>query len=477
MLKISSYEVYGLHDTLNYALPGSGNFQDTVIFYGDNGSGKTTLLNLLFHLLSSSNKNGHRTALAKIPFRQILVKLSDGTLISATRREGALSYPVEYAISRPGKDEIRWSHFSKGHMEQYFRDHYVRSVHSSAHQVAGRFELSPNLEFSQAYISSSFEVSDSASEERFLAELKNLELNLVFITSDRRIMNDALSDGISNDAERSQNQRSDDPIANARTRYLEAALSTAGRWVGKKLIRASNAGSKNSNEIYSELVIRLASADLNENDTTDIELESLRDELNNVSVRNKGYVRYGLAPRLDVRKILDVLNHAEVKNKNAVKMVVRPYIRSLRARLDALEPVYNSIRTFTENLNDFFSGKKITYVAGRGFKISNDREQSLEVGQLSSGEQQLLLIFCYALSIDEQSSCLIIDEPEISLNIKWQRKFVDALKEITLGESSQLIIATHSIELLAQHSDYVCSLQAYENTKNKVVYESAPSND
>lgn len=476
MLKIISYEVYGLHDTLNYALPKKGEFQNTVIFYGDNGSGKTTLLNLIFHLLSSSNKNGHRTALARIPFRQILVRLSDGTSVSATRRDGALSYPVEYVISRPGKDDVRWSHFPKGHMEQYLRDHYVRSFHLNE-QTSAQFYTPQALEISQDYLNSGFGASDSASEERFLTELKNLELNLVFVTSDRRIMSDTLLDGGASESDWAKSQRSDDPIASARTKYLETALSNAGRWVGKKVIQASNAGSKNSNEIYSDLVIRLASVDLSENETTEIEIQLLKDDLTTVSTLNKGYVKYGLAPRLDIRKILEVLSHAQAKNKNAIKMVVRPYIRSLRARLDALEPVYNSIRTFTESLNDFFSGKKITYVAGRGFKITNDREQALEVSQLSSGEQQLLLIFCYALSIGEKGSCLIIDEPEISLNIKWQRKFVDALREITLAESSQLLIATHSIELLSQHSDYVHSLQPYENTRNKAVYESSPTND
>lgn len=477
MLKIVSYEVFGLHDVLNYALPSEGEFSDTVILYGDNGCGKTTLLNMLFHLLSGGDKNGHRTYLAKIPFRQIIIKLSDGTIIGASRREGALTFPVEYNITRPGGAEIRWNHFSKGHMEQYLRDQYIMSF-NSAHQMQLNMTDDHRESFMRATGVEKLGDSDSASEERFLAELKNVGLDIYFITSDRRIISDTLGDVTGNENERNQSSRNDDPIVFARTRYLEAALAFAGRWVGRQLIRASNAGSKSSNDIYSDLIMKLANADLNENITIESEIDSLRNDLKNIRIRARGYVKYGLAPRLEVKKILDVLNLAEGKNKNAVKMVVRPYISSLQARYAALEPIYNSIRTFTENLNEFFNEKTISYIAGRGFKIANDRGQNLEVGQLSSGEQQLLLMFCYALAVGEKGSCLIIDEPEISLNIKWQRKFIDALKQIAIGEGSQLILATHSIELLAQHSEKVHPLNAFENSKNnKVIYEVAASDN
>jgi ABC-type glutathione transport system ATPase component len=53
----------------------------------------------------------------------------------------------------------------------------------------------------------------------------------------------------------------------------------------------------------------------------------------------------------------------------------------------------------------------------------------------------------------------MIDEPEISLNIKWQRQLVQSLLEITNDASIQFILASHSIELLAQHRDCVVNLK------------------
>ena len=94
----------------------------------------------------------------------------------------------------------------------------------------------------------------------------------------------------------------------------------------------------------------------------------------------------------------------------------------------------------------------------RGFSIANDVGDELEASQLSSGEQQLLLMFCYAFTAQDQPSVFIVDEPEISLNIKWQRQLLRALAEITHGTETQFIFASHSLELIAQHRNSVVEI-------------------
>lgn len=53
----------------------------------------------------------------------------------------------------------------------------------------------------------------------------------------------------------------------------------------------------------------------------------------------------------------------------------------------------------------------------------------------------------------------MIDEPEISLNIKWQRQLIQSLLDITDGATIQFIFASHSIELLSQHKDRVIKVE------------------
>ena len=49
-------------------------------------------------------------------------------------------------------------------------------------------------------------------------------------------------------------------------------------------------------------------------------------------------------------------------------------------------------------------------------------EDEIKLDWLSSGEQQLLFMLCAVALMRDNDSLVLIDEPEISLNIKWQRK-------------------------------------------------------
>ena len=48
---------------------------------------------------------------------------------------------------------------------------------------------------------------------------------------------------------------------------------------------------------------------------------------------------------------------------------------------------------------------------------------------------------------------IIIDEPEISLNIKWQRRLLSTLNYFVRDSKAQFVVATHSFEILSSHSD------------------------
>lgn len=68
---------------------------------------------------------------------------------------------------------------------------------------------------------------------------------------------------------------------------------------------------------------------------------------------------------------------------------------------------------------------------------------------LSSGEKQLLFIALYALTAGNHA--LIVDEPELSMHVEWQRKLVSTLR--VLNPRVQLIMATHSPEIMADLPD------------------------
>ncbi|MEN8216126.1 MAG: AAA family ATPase [Pseudomonadota bacterium] len=61
---------------------------------------------------------------------------------------------------------------------------------------------------------------------------------------------------------------------------------------------------------------------------------------------------------------------------------------------------------------------------------------------LSSGEKQILIILLTTLLQDKKEYILLMDEPEISLHIDWQRTLIKNIRQI--NPNCQIIIATHS---------------------------------
>lgn len=109
--------------------------------------------------------------------------------------------------------------------------------------------------------------------------------------------------------------------------------------------------------------------------------------------------------------------------------------------------LHKSIDKFVGLVNSFLvQSKKRLVVADSGdlqIKIDGHKE-SRSITALSSGERQLLIMLGH-LSLNpslEKSAVFIVDEPELSLHVSWQERFVDAVIEANPGV--QYIMATHS---------------------------------
>ena len=110
------------------------------------------------------------------------------------------------------------------------------------------------------------------------------------------------------------------------------------------------------------------------------------------------------------------------------------------------------INVYINTLNFFFkdSAKKLLFkedTAELSFhtldKTGNIITEFKDIKFLSSGEQQVLILFSYIAFNSQDGRVFIIDEPELSLHIKWQEDFLYQLEQIT-PKKTQLILATHS---------------------------------
>ncbi|KMO96551.1 hypothetical protein ACS04_18180 [Streptomyces roseus] len=88
-----------------------------------------------------------------------------------------------------------------------------------------------------------------------------------------------------------------------------------------------------------------------------------------------------------------------------------------------------------------FENSQIRVITKNGREVSLDR--------LSSGEKQVIRILVETLWASGHP--LIIDEPELSMHINWQLDLLESIQ--TIDESTQVIAATHSPEIMANISD------------------------
>lgn len=107
------------------------------------------------------------------------------------------------------------------------------------------------------------------------------------------------------------------------------------------------------------------------------------------------------------------------------------------------------VRDFVRLCNKYLTGKQIVYdntkytmfVQQISDSIAGD-ESTLEMRSLSSGEKQIVSLFSHLYLSGQPHFFLIIDEPELSLSVPWQREFLPDI--LGTGMCTGLIAVTHS---------------------------------
>lgn len=115
---------------------------------------------------------------------------------------------------------------------------------------------------------------------------------------------------------------------------------------------------------------------------------------------------------------------------------------SRNSKLEKIEAVYKTKKIFVNILSELFSqtGKKFDEKAFHFLETGS--ENPILPENLSSGEKQILIILLTTLLQDGKPYILLMDEPEISLHIDWQRSLIQNIRQI--NPSCQIIMVTHS---------------------------------
>lgn len=147
----------------------------------------------------------------------------------------------------------------------------------------------------------------------------------------------------------------------------------------------------------------------------------------------------------------------------------KPVVDRVLKLIDASETYNKSNKQLWGPINDFLllvnqflkdSSKElvIDQVGWLSVRVEGGELRSLDV--LSSGERQIVVILGH-LAINRElnrAGIFVIDEPELSLHLKWQEIFVNSL--LTVSPNNQFILATHSPAIVLDKNSYCVSLDS-----------------
>ncbi|WP_434058562.1 AAA family ATPase [Dickeya fangzhongdai] len=158
-------------------------------------------------------------------------------------------------------------------------------------------------------------------------------------------------------------------------------------------------------------------------------------------------------------KVIQILTKKELE-KELDKLKSHPILSQLLINmineLKLEKQMLSSINMLIEMFNDFlFDNKELVVNSEKVYvKIGTDKHS---INELSSGERHILTFLSIVLFEGGNRDFLIIDEPEISLNLRWQRKLMGLFSELI--PHTQIIVASHSPSLANNNPHYLCELE------------------
>jgi predicted ATP-binding protein involved in virulence len=181
----------------------------------------------------------------------------------------------------------------------------------------------------------------------------------------------------------------------------------------------------------------------------------------------------------ELQNIVDNIRSApDYQIQEDTKVIVH-FLTKLIDLHDNQEEKEKDVRAFVEVCNKYFEEAKLDYPSIslrkevfyndrsfnlfirllNGFPLTNDDEESRDVkmNMLSFGEKQIVSLFAHIYLSGSSSYFVIIDEPELSLSIPWQKHL---LPDILASEHCNgLIAVTHSPFIIDNALDpYMCGL-------------------
>lgn len=188
----------------------------------------------------------------------------------------------------------------------------------------------------------------------------------------------------------------------------------------------------------------------------------LKDNIHQIDELRTKHVKAGVLEE-NSNKFLNInVNNESLDESTAAILTV--YYQDMKIKLDSLNSISDRIVLFKNMIaNKFGVNKEISISKDNGIIVlQKPSNKNVELRFLSSGEQQELVLLYNLIFKGEKEKLILIDEPEISLNVSWQREFLNDMKKIVEMNGFSILLATHSPQIINDNWELVESLGDYE---------------
>lgn len=416
--KISVEKLFGL---LNYTIVLENS--DTIIITGPNGYGKTMLLKIIYNIL-----NHNIEFFFSLQFEQISLDFNRSHIKLDKQKNKSISVTVTDQYNTKSHKSFT------PHKKRKENDNFFEKIYSDCIDDNEKKMLLARIAYDEFIRHDRFNkfesINDKQSQNQFLAE-GIPSSNVTFIK-----------------AQRIENIKTDKPAIEEQALYLLELIK-----------KASASSAQISQRLDSTFPTRLFES-IDEN----ISISSINDRLIGIQKKRETYMNFGLIKSEDTfipEKFSNTILGKEYST------VLHLYISDALDKLSPYEELFDKINLFVGLLNEkMLAFKKIKISDELGFYFVSDTGGRISLTDLSSGEQNQIVIYFDLIFKSKRNSIIMIDEPEISLHVAWQKEFLDSIARIQkLNDFSKVIIATHSPQII--NNNWEITYDLFENNIGK----------
>lgn len=440
-MRITEISVTNLFKVFNHTIPINTN-QHITIIHGPNGYGKTTLLRLVDGLFNSGN-----LVLSTIPYSLFQVVFENGSRIYVER--GDANETLTFSLAGRGmktqvfklskRDYNRIPRSILVNMITERVDGLVRTGYGSWHYIPTGEDMNEGdiLErFGELTIP--HQIGNFQKIPDWLEEIRK-SVNVRFIQAQRLF-------GFPSSRWNRERERHSTIVPSVASYSEELAKAI------KSKLAEYAAMSQSLDRTFPARLVKVI-----QDPSNDLTVQDLQNKLHELENKRSRLIAAGLLDEDKERAF-----HLQHFENETISSVMSVYVKDVEQKLSVLDEIAEKIDLLKMIINSRFMYKQVSIDKEKGFIFKTPDDNILSPADLSSGEQHQLVLLYELLFSAKPGSFVLIDEPELSFHVGWQDQFLKDLQAITKLTNQDVLLATHSPQIISDRWDLTVELKGPE---------------